>query len=283
MPQMQVIRRGLDPKRAALAAGIQSGTEAIANAGQNAAMLQYQQQQNKEQSDKNDMMNFGRLLNSAETQEQADNIMVLGRRMGLDTSGFSWLPPQQKPNDIDIARYEYAQDQLDSIDASIMAAGEGWNGSPVSGQGWGSPDGSFNQQMHNDVKLQNRSWTHNLPWDDGYNADELANFEKIKPLYAERVKYQQVLDDFNNRFSSSSPSVRASSEISGAAIGSAPAAQTAQANTQTTQAPVSRESIIQALGRDPGFNPEQWQALLQKAQSSNMSIQDIVNSINNTQ
>ncbi len=242
MPQMQVIRRGLDPRRAALAAGIQSGAEAIGNAGQRAAMMQYQQQNN----DNTTMMNFGRLLNSAETQQQADNIMALGQKMGIDTSGFSWSPPQQQPNEIDLARYQNALDQLNTIDASIMAAGEGWEGSPVSGQGWGNADGSFNQQMHDDVKLQNRSWTHHLPLGDGYNTEKLANFEKIEPLFNERSKYQQVLDDFDSRFSSSSPSVRAASDVTPSVPGAV--SEPEPATGSAGQGSFTEQDVIDILG-----------------------------------
>ena len=275
MPQMQVIHRGIDPRSAALAAGVSKAGDTLVQADRQAEQDKRYKDQQKLQQDQiaaqekqakqDSMMKFAQLGMSARSPEEFENFKLLGTQLGIDTSGFEYSN-SGTPSKAELSMYEYAQEQLAGIEAQIKAAvPEGWGG-PGTADKWYNEDGSFNEEMHASIREKNRDWrTSWLPdigeWGDGYDNEALDEYNRIGDYAAKRSKLREYVDRFQQKYDRTG-SGNILVDMASPDPGGVP----------------SREDTVKFFKQDP-LSEGEWKELLTSPESQGKTAEQLANAI----
>ncbi len=280
MPQMQVIHRGIDPRSAALAAGMSKAGDTLIQADRQAQQdKRYKDQQKlqqeqiafqEKQAKQDSMMKFAQLAMSARSPEEFENFRSLGTQLGIDTSGFEYSN-SGTPSKAELSMYEYAQEQLAGVESQMQAAvPEGWGG-PGTADQWYNEDGSFNEEMHSSIREDNRNkWTSWLPdigdTFDGYDNDALDEYNKIGDYAAKRSKLREYVDRFQQKYDRTSGNVLV--EMASPDPGSVP----------------TKDNLIKKLGFDPfKGDTKKWESFLTSPKAQGKTVEQLEAAFKKTQ
>ncbi len=269
---MQVIHRGIDPRSAALSAGLSRAGDTLIQADrQQEQDKRYQEQKQLEQDqlaaqqkqvDIENKMKFAQLGMSARSPEEFENFKSLGTQLGIDTRGFEYSN-SGTPSKAELSMYEYAQEQLAGVESQMQAAvPEGWGG-PGTADQWYNEDGSFNEDMHSSIREENRNkWTSWLPdigdAFDGYDNNALDEYNKMGDYAAKRSQLRDYVDRFQQKYDRTSGNVLVD-----------------MASPDPDSAP-TKDELIKKLGFDPfEGDTKKWESFLTSPKAQGKTVEQL--------